>query len=246
MQHKIIIARHRPGLRAALIAAGAFTLAVGAFALYAWARATTVTDFERAQTELERLQQERRTLTRDLRAAQSQIDELKNQLVYEQRSTEIDQQSCESMRTSLGSLQAEVSDLHEQLAFYRGIVSPELSRVGIRIYDFKLSRAAASDTFRYELILIQAVRHNRKIGGRVQIVIEGQSGGARQTVTLNEIALGESKDLTFSFKYFEELAGEFRLPAGFDPELVTVTLVAEGAGAQNVREQFTWDKSFKV
>lgn len=246
MQHKIIIARHRPGLRAALIAVGAFVLAVGAFALYAWARATTVTDFERAQTELERLQEERRGLTRDLRAAQNQIDELKNQLVYEQRSTEIDQQSCDSVRTSLGSLQAEVSDLNEQLAFYRGIVSPELSRVGIRIYDFKLSRATASDTFHYELVLIQAVRHNRKIGGRVQIVVEGQQNGVRQVLALNEISLSESKDLTFSFKYFEELEGEFRIPAGFKPEQVTVTLVAEGAGAQNVREQFAWEKSFKV
>lgn len=246
MQHKIIIARHRPGLRTALIAAGAFVLAVGAFALYAWARATTVSDFERAQTELEKLQDERRNLAQQLRAARGEVDEMKNQLVYEQRSTEIDQQSCDAVRASLGGLQAEVSDLNEQLAFYRGIVSPELSRAGVRVYDFKLSKAAASGTFRYELILIQAVRHNRKIGGRIQIAIEGQQNGSRQTLALNEISLGDSKELTFSFKYFEEISGEFQIPADFRPEQVTVTLVAEGAGAQNVREQFQWNKAFKV
>ena len=68
----------------------------------------------------------------------------------------------------------------------------------------------------------------------------------RQSLALTEIALGEASELTFSFKYFEELTGEFRIPPGFRPEQVRVTLVAEGAGAQNVQGQFEWDKSFKV
>lgn len=246
MQHKIIIARHRPGLRAGLIAAAAFLLAVGAFVLYAWARATTVSDFERAQTELERVGEERRQLARGLRAAQHEIDELKNQLVYEQRSVEIDQQSCENVRGSLGNLQAEVSDLNEQLAFYRGIVSPELSKVGIRIYDLKLSKLPASDTFRYELVLIQAVRHNRKITGRIQIAIAGQSQGTRQVLSLDDLMVEGDGQIAFSFKYFEEIAGEFRLPPGFKPEQVDVTLVADGAGEQNVSSQFSWEKSFKI
>jgi hypothetical protein len=246
MQHKIVIARHRPGLRAALIGVAACLLAVGAFALYQWTRAKTVSDFERAQTELEQLRLERRELVRDLRAARGEIDELKGQLVYERRSMEIDQQSCDSVRSSLGSLQAEVSDLNEQLAFYRGIVSPELSRVGIRIYAFRLSPAAASDTFRYDLTLIQAVRHDRKIAGRIQVTVEGQQQGERRTLPLNEIAVGEPQELAFSFKYFEEFSGEFRLPAGFRPEQVIVTLVADGGSAQNVQEQFDWNKAFKA
>jgi septal ring factor EnvC (AmiA/AmiB activator) len=245
MQHKIIIARHRPGVRAALIGAVACVLAVGAFALYQWTRAKTVSDFERTQTELEQLRLERRELVRDLRAARSEIDDLKGQLVYERRSTEIDQQSCDSVRTSLGSLQAEVSDLNEQLAFYRGIVSPELSRVGVRIYAFRLSQTAASDTFRYDLTLIQAVRHNRKIAGRIQIQVEGQLGGSRRTFSLSELATDPGHDLTFSFKYFEEISGELRIPAGFRPEQVTVTLAADAGSEQNVREQFDWNKAFK-
>lgn len=246
MQHKIIIARHRPGLRAALVGAVAFLIAVGAFALYAWARATTVSDFERAQTELEQMREERRELTRSLRAAQGEIEDLKSQMVYEKRSMEIDQQSCDSVRGSLDTLQAEVSDLNEQLAFYRGIVSPELSRVGIRVYDFKLSPATSANTFRYELVLIQAVRHNRKIDGRAQITVSGQQDGSRKSFSLEEIALGAKGDFSFSFKYFEELSGEFQIPPGFKPEQVTVTLAAEGGQAQNVREQFEWNKVLKT
>lgn len=246
MQHKIIIARHRPGFRAAVIGGSAFLLAVGGFALYAWTRATTVSDFERAQTELEKMRDERRTLTRDLRAAHGQVDELKDQLVYVQRSTEIDSQSCDTVRSSLAGLQAEVSDLHEQLAFYRGIVSPELSRAGVRVYDFKLGKSTASNTFHYELVLIQSMRHDRKVGGHAQLIVEGTQNGVRQAVKLDQIALGEAKDLAFSFKYFEEFGGDFRLPEGFRPEQVTVTLTTDVPGAPDVREQFEWGKAFKV
>lgn len=245
MQHKIIIARHRPGLRAALIGGVTFLLAVGAFSLYLWTRANTVSDFARAQTELERLQEDRRSLARDLRAARSEIDELQGQLVYVNRSTEIDQQSCDSVRSSLVGLQTEVSDLNEQIAFYRSIVSPELSKAGIRIYDFSLSKVVAADTFRFDLVLIQAVRHDRKIEGQIQITIEGQQQNARRSLALNELVVG-AQSPTFSFKYFEEISGEFRLPPGFRPEQVKVTLAADGAGAQNVSQQFVWSKAFKV
>lgn len=243
MSHKIVIQRHRPGLKPALIAVATFVLAVGGFALYAWTRATTVTDFERAQTELEQLHEERRALTRDLRAARNEISELKDQLVYVQRSTEIDTQSCDTVRNSLTGLQTEVSDLREQLAFYRGIVSPELSRAGVRVYDFKLSRSTASNAFRYELVLIQSVRHDRRIGGQVQLVVEGTQNGVRQTLKLDEVALGANKDLAFSFKYFQEFGGDFRLPPGFRPEQVTVTLSTDVPGAPDVREQFEWSKA---
>ena len=150
------------------------------------------------------------------------------------------------MRSPSSGVRSQFSDLTEQIAFYRGIVSPELSRVGIRIYGFKLSRATAADTFRYDLTLIQAVRHNRKIDGRVQVIIQGQQDGVRKSLPMSELAIGEGADLSFSFKYFEELTGEFKIPTGFKPEQVTVTLVAEGAGAQNVREDFPWAKSFKT
>ena len=245
MQHKIIIARHRPGLKTALIGGGAFALLVGAFALYLWTRATTVSDFARAQTDLERMEDERRALKRDLRAARAEIEELKGQLVYVQRSTEIDQLSSDGVRNSLGSLQAEVSDLKEQLAFYRSIVSPEQSRAGIRIYDFRLSKAESSDTFRYELVLIQAVRHERKIDGRILILIEGQQDHTRRSLSLEELAMGDAQARTFSFRYFEEISGEFRLPPGFRPEQVKVNLVAESNG-QNVEQQFDWGRAFKV
>jgi hypothetical protein len=246
MKHKIVITRDRPLLKAGIIAGGAFAIAVSGFVLYRYTRATTVTDFERAQTDVEQLRDERRSLTRDLRGAKTQIEQLKDQVVYAQRSGEIDSQACGTVKASLGGLQAEVADLREQLAFYRGIVSPDLSRAGVRVYEFKVDKSTTSTGFHYELVLIQSVRHDRQVGGRIQIDMEGTKDGVAQTLKLEDAALGGAKTLQFSFKYFEEFNGEFHLPPGFRPVRVTVTLATDQADVPDVKEQFDWDKIVKV
>src|SRR5690606_11397000 len=106
-------------------------------------------DFERAQLEVEQLRNERRGLVRDLRAARDEVKRLEEQAVYIQRSQEIDEQACSAVRESLTQLQAEVSDLREQLAFYRGIVAPEQSRAGVRVYEFKVEPGTEQGAFRY-------------------------------------------------------------------------------------------------
>lgn len=245
MNHRIIIKRDRPLFKAGLIGAAVSVLAFSAWALYSHTRATTVSDFERAQLEGEQLREERRSLNKNLRSARSQIDELKDQVVYAQRSGEIDSQACGAVKESLGSLQAEVSDLREQLAFYRGIVSPDVSRAGVRVYEFKLGKNPTSNLFHYELVLIQSTRNDRLVGGDILMDIEGLKDGTQQILKLREIATGTVKDLQFSFKYFEEFSGEFQLPEGFKPMRVLVTLAPDASGSPHVKEQFDWLKLIK-
>jgi hypothetical protein len=163
-------------------------------------------------------------------------------VVYTQRSGEIDTQACDTVKGSLGGLQKEVSDLREQLAFYRGIVSPDLARAGVRIYDLKLTPGANPRAFHYELALIQSVRHDRRIGGNINLLLEGTKSGVKQTLRWEDVATGDNKNLLFSFKYFEEFSGELSLPEGFKPMRVTAKLVTDVEGAPPVEDQFDWDK----
>lgn len=245
MSHRIVIKRDRPLFKAGLIALSVSLLAVGGWAIYTYTRATTVSDFERAQLEVEKSRNERRDLTKQLRAAKSEIEQLKDQVVYAQRSGEIDSQACDTVKDSLGGLQAEVADLREQLAFYRGIVAPDVSRAGVRVYEFKVVKNATSNTFHYELVLIQSNRNDRQVGGRILMDIEGLQNGVQQTVKLDETSMTSAKNLQFSFKYFEEFSGDFELPAGFKPIRVLVTLAPDANGSPNVKEQFDWAKVIK-
>lgn len=245
MKHRIVITRHRPWLKPALIGGGSFALAVAAWALYAYTRASTVSDFERAQLEVEQLRDERRSLTRDLRAAREEVKRLEEQAVYVQRSQEIDGQACTAVRESLTQLQAEASDLREQLAFYRGIVAPEQSRAGVRVYEFKLGPTADGAGIHYELVLIQSVRHDKRVGGRIELELVGQQGGGEARLPWAKVTSDDpAPNLLFSLKYFEEFSGEIRLPQGFEPTRVVVTLIPDGNGMPRVEESFDWGRVF--
>jgi len=239
---KVVIKAYRPRLRYALIAAASAAIAISAWALYSYTRATTVVDFERARTERDRLLEERRDLTGKLRESHAEVEKLKDQVVYLQRSQEIDQQACATVKTSLASLQEEVADLHEQVAFYRGIVSPDASRAGVRVYEFKVYPTPTPNVFRYDLVLIQSVRHDRRIAGRVEIRLQGLSNGQTQVRRLSELTLSGEQNLLFSFKYFEEFGGEFRLPEGFRPTRAVVAVLPDGGSVPKIEDEFEWSK----
>jgi len=242
MKHKVVIRSYRPKLRLALLTGGTALLAIGAWGLYEYTRATTITDFERAQTERDRLVEERRELTAKLRESHAEVEALKDQVVYLQRSQEIDQQACSTVKASLASLQEEVADLHEQVAFYRGIVSPDASRAGVRVYEFKVYPTSTAGVFRYDLVLIQSVRHDRRIAGRVEISLHGLQAGATEVRRLSDLTLSGEKNLVFSFKYFEEFGGEFRLPEGFRPMRAVVAVLPDGGSVPKVEDEFEWSK----
>lgn len=243
MQHKIIIRRHRPWLRPALVAGATVALALGSWALYSYTRATTVSDFERAQTEVEKLRAERRQLTRDLRAARAQVEQLKAQVVYAQRSGEIDKRACESVQKSLTDLQAESSELREQVAFYRGIAAPDQARAGVRVQELHVSKVRKTRaTYQFFLTLIQSVRQEKRIGGRIALTLVGRSGGAERSLPLDALAPDVAKNLLFSLKYFEEFTGQFQLPDGFVPRRIVVTLTPATSGAPQTEEGFDWQR----
>lgn len=239
---KVVIKAYRPRLRMALTAAAAAALAIAAWGLYSYTRATTVVDFERAQTERDRLLEERRDLTAKLRDSHAEIETLKDQVVYLERSQDIDKQACATVKASLGGLQEEVADLQEQVAFYRGIVSPDASRAGVRVYEFKVYPTATASVFRYDLVLIQSVRHDRRIAGRVEISLQGLSAGETQVRRLSELMLSGERNLVFSFKYFEEFGGEFRLPADFRPTRAVVAVLPDGGAVPKIEDEFEWAK----
>ncbi len=245
MQHRIVIRRHRPWLRPLLIAAATGGLALGAWALFSFARATTLSDFERTQTEVEQLRAERRQLSRDLRATRAQVEQIKGQLVYAERSTEIDGQACDAVRESISDLQAETSELREQVAFYRGIATPEQARAGVRIQEIRLSKSAQErNGFRFALTLIQATRQEKRLAGRIEMTVVGRSAGIERSLRIDELAPELAQNLLFSLKYFEELTGEFRLPDGFKPRRLVVRLIPSSSAVAQTEEDFEWQRIF--
>ncbi len=242
--HKIVIAQHRPWRRWFLIGGVSAAVLLGGWGVYSYTRAHTVSDFERAQLERDRLHSDNRDLSQKLRAALSENQQLKDQAAYLSRSQQIDDSACTTVKQSLASMQAESADLREQLSFYRGIVSPAESQAGVRVFEFKVYGSAGKDAapgvYKYDLVLIQSVRHDKRVDGDLSVSLVGVRGGAKQTLKLADLSTDNNKNLVFSFKYFEEFSGSFRLPEGFKPLRATVTL--EGDGTPRIDDDYDWNK----
>ena len=251
-KHKIIIAQHRPWRRWIIVGSVTAAVLLGGWGLYSYTRSHTVSDFERAQLERDRLREDNRDLSQKLRAALSENQQLKDQAAYLNRSQQIDDNACTTVKQSLATLQAESADLREQLAFYRGIVSPAESQAGVRVFEFKIygpkdkrgdkqgDRQAQPGSYKYDLVLIQSVRHDKRVDGDLAISFEGFRGGVKQSLKLADLATDGNKNLVFSFKYFEEFSGSFRFPEGFKPLRATVTL--QGDGAPRIDDDYDWNK----
>jgi hypothetical protein len=242
MKPIIIIKQHRPWLRWVIVAGSAFAIALCAWGIYRYTRATTVSDFERAQLERDRLRSENQRLVKELNAARSEAQKARDDAAYAQRSVDIDKQACAEVKSSLAGMQSESADLREQLAFYRGIVTPREANAGMRVYDFHINHDPKAGQYHFDLVLIQSAQHDKRVGGHIEVVIQGVQNGLRKNLNLADIATSDARNLVFSFKYFEEFGGSFSLPAGFRPLRASVAVVPDGGGQAKVESEYDWSK----
>lgn len=243
MQHRIVIARHRPWLKWLLLAGGTFVLAVAAWTLYQLTRAATADEFEHTRSEVEALQADRRTLVRDLRVARAEVRRLKERVTYLKQSQTIDEQATQAVRESLAQLQAEAADLREQLAFYRGIAAPEQSRAGVRVHELKLVPTKDAGQLTYDLVLIQSANHEKRVAGKVEMALVGMRKGNEVTIPWAQFQASEKPaELGFSLRYFQEFSGLVRVSDEITPLRVVVTLVPQAAGAPKIEQAFEWGR----
>lgn len=179
-------------------------------------------------------------LNAQLAAAETENQGLREQVALLERSRDIDQQARTQVKGNLSDLQDEILELREELAFYRGIVSPEDSASGLKIQDFSLRRGPQNGLFRYKLVLIQAIQHDRRATGTVNLVFHGVRDGEPVRLGLKDLSLEKSEALNYSFRYFQDFEGDLVLPNDFTPGRVEVAILPAGRAADAIRKTFEW------
>src|SRR3546814_3934525 len=115
---------------------------------------------------------------------------------------------------------------------FRYSAAPDQARAGVRVQEVRLSKASgAKNSHRFFLTLIQSVRQEKRVAGRIEMAIFGRSGANERKLALNDIAPDVAGNLLFSLKYFEEFSGQFQLPDGFKPQRVVISLIPSSDGA---------------
>lgn len=235
-RHRMVVRPHRPFRNGTIYTVLAVLVLAAILGAFEFGRLRA--GFDAAAMDRERLRREN-----ELVNLTQQNRELRERIALLERSSEIDRAAREQVQTNLSAMQDEVLELREELAFYRGIVSPEDAQAGLRVQSFTLSGGAAEGLYRYRLVLIQAIKHDRRATGRVEVVVHGVRNGQPVSIPLQELVTGDMDQLSYSFKYFQDFEGDFRLPDDFTPARVDIAVLPGGRAADAIHRTLDWTEA---
>lgn len=180
---------------------------------------------------------ERRAMKADVDRLAARVAELEGQVATAEIAKRVDKEAYAQVEKSLADLQQRLGEQSQELAFYRGIVSPADGTAGLRVQRVLVQPGSEPLHFRLRLVLIQAARQEATVTGTVAITLDGKRGGRDVSLPLEE--LGRDKPLPFSFRYFQEVETEVEVPQDFAPSRVQVEVRPRGADSP-VRASFPW------
>ena len=173
-----------------------------------------------------------------------EIIKLKQAVALLETNREVDRESYKEVEASLTTLQIKIQEQRDAIAFYRGIVSPSDGNSGLRVQDFKLTRGKAEREFNVRLVLVQAMKHDRKVSGDVNLIVVGDQNGVETTYAFAQlIPEAADKVWAFSFRYFQDFDRRLVLPDGFTPERITVEVRSRTRSISSIEESFAWSTS---
>ena len=235
MTHRVVVRSQRPRTWRLLILLAVLVGFATLWGVYELGRYQGGFDAAQARAERVRLMEARDAL-------RERVKELRAEKVALERDRDIEEEGHRQVREDLKRLQDELLEIKEELAFYRGIVSPEDTASGLRVQSFDVEKNTGDEIFHYQLVLTQVLKNDSFTSGYASLEVEGvyEDGGTRERLALAEIATDGTERLRFRFRYFQDFRGDLELPEGFVPFRVIVTVHPSGGRYGSIEETFDW------
>jgi len=228
----VIKPRYSPRIKLLISVSVVVTLLISAGLIYNYG-------LQRAGFERQSSEQNQQSLQEDLRKLHDENHDLQESLARAQRTIQMDQAAYQDLDKSLKASAQEIVKLREDLNFYRNIISPTDKKSGLRIQSLYIEAAGSANQFRYKTVLIQALKHENAVQGRISFEIRGMQMG--EEVALKFPAAGESAT-PVNFKYFQDIEGKFELPRNFQPKRVKINIFSS-SGASLAEAAYNWPLS---
>lgn len=228
---KLVIKSH-PGRKQRLMQAGAVIgVILTCWGLYEYGRYSA--DYDTVSVTMERIER-----AAQMGELERSISELREQKAVLERASQIDHEAYGQLEGELAGLRDEIVELNRELAFYRGIVTPQGGSGVMRLQRFEVTPTSSQRGFRFQLVLTQAFTSSGVTTGLVTLSVEGVEGQVAKTLSLAQLTDNKVKELSFKFKYFQEIAGDLVLPAGFMPRRVIVSV--EPRSGEKLQNSYDW------
>ena len=177
-------------------------------------------------------------------ALDAEIASLKEEVALQETHRQIDREAYKEVEASLTALQAKIQEQTDAIAFYRGIVSPEDGAAGLKVQDLRLTRGETERAYKVRLVLVQSLKHDRKVSGDVMLTVEGEEDGAATAYEYAQLLPAETEaGWPFSFRYFQDFDREIVLPDGFTPESIKIQVRSKTRSIDSIEATYAWTSS---
>ena len=172
---------------------------------------------------------------------ENEIKSLNEEIALLETHSDIDAEAYKEVEGSLVELQSKIQEQQDAIAFYRGIVSPADGKAGLRVQDLRLMRGGDEREYKIRLVLVQAMKHDRKVSGDVKLSIVGTKDGVETSYEYAQLLPVDGDDnWAFSFRYFQDFDRMVVLPDGFTPERINVQVQSRTRSIESIEESFSW------
>lgn len=173
------------------------------------------------------------------------IDELERQVAILETSRDIDQETYSSVESNLAELQTLIQQQEEELAFYRGIVTPGDGVAGLRVQNVEVvageaeGGGEASHTLR--VLLVQAIVHNDRVSGSIRATLRGTLDGEPAELGLDALGTeNRATDIPYGFRYFQTIETGLTLPEAFMPAELEIQVWPGSPRGETIVQSFPW------
>lgn len=172
---------------------------------------------------------------------QQENESLRARLLSLEQTGSVDQQALDNVRQTIVTLREKISQLEEDVLFYKQIMSPENAETGLVIGQLDLIATDAPGTIRYKMELKQQGNNENLIKGHANINVLGIRDYEEVSIPLHELSSSQpEQNIRLQFRYFQNIEGVMVLPEDFEPVKVQILAVAEGTNAKTVQKSFGW------
>jgi hypothetical protein len=229
----LVVKAHRPWKSKFIWIIVLLILIISGWTLFDYGRFLAGYDSRDAGSEINALLQTQKHL-------EKRIESLREEKAVLERAAQIERKAYNELDTTLKVLQAEILEHKEELAFYRGIVSPKDSSSGLYLQNFFLSQNGDTRSYRYKVVLTQVLKNSRLVTGKVKLQFDGLLDGESKLLDLKDVTLKKKRDLDYRFKYFQNVEGVVEFPEGFSLLRVNVQILPRGSERDMIEKTIEW------
>jgi hypothetical protein len=187
---------------------------------------------------------ENQRMREELLIYRDEVSDLRSSFAILDRGSLVDQRATDEAQATIATLRSKVSQLEQDINFYRQVMAPENEDVGLVITQAEIMPCDSSNRYKYKLVFRQQGQQDAMLEGRAMVNIIGNHMGDQQTWPLEQLSeLDGSEGFRLNFRYFQNVEGELLLPEYFRPEKIEINASSTRPVEKAVSKTFSWSVS---